>query len=289
MLKNITFNVDVGEWIAIVGANGSGKSTLAKVLAGLVGVSRGSITSDLPAAVLPSHAAGVDKDAAPNPANFTPLVFQNPEAQILGDRVEEDVLFGLDCLGIPRQDASNRDRVQSVLAQVGLADHRQDLVMHLSGGQKQRLCIADALALDQAGIIFDEATAMLDLASREEILRVVQQLHHAGRTIVWLTQSLEELAYASRVIAITDGAVSYDGNVTDFLYGSPADMASGSACQESPATPETVSSPVSLAPCERLGFAPPYIVSVVRELRKQGISLSSLPLSASELVEVLSS
>lgn len=280
VLNNLTFNVDVAEWIAVVGANGSGKSTLAKVLAGLVGVSRGNISFDLTALAM---ASGTDSDAPHGGKNFTPFVFQNPDAQILGDRVEEDVHFGMECLGIPIRDVSDRDRVDAVLAEVGLAGRRHDLVRHLSGGQKQRLCIADAMALDQPGIIFDEATSMLDLASRKDILKVVQELHRKGRTIVWVTQSLEELAYATRVIALTDGSISYDGDVANFFYGGPGPESLGSGSGEI----TEIIGQMPPTPCERLGFSLPYIVSVVRDLQRQGISMPSRPLSVTELMEVL--
>lgn len=250
VLKDVSLDIRHGEWVGIVGPNGSGKSTLGRVLAGLLKASRGSVYMNEEANV------------------FAPLVFQNPEAQILGETVEEDVYFGLDCKGLAEQEMASR--AGHALDLVRLSTLRHALVHELSGGQKQRLATADALALASDAVIFDEATSMLHPQARHELLQVVKKLHHQGLTIIWITQWLEELAETSRVVALNDGEIAFDGTPRQFFYG------------------EACSSEETASPCDSLGFTPPYTVALARQLHRMGRLRNQHPLSSDELAEVLS-
>jgi energy-coupling factor transport system ATP-binding protein len=192
------------------------------------------------------------------------MVFQNPEAQIVGETLYEDVCFGLENRAV--DPAEMPGRALAALRQVGLADKLHHPVTMLSGGQKQLLGIAGCLATEADAIVFDEATAMLDPASRERMLGVVKQLHQGGATVIWITQWLEELAYADRVIALEDGKIVYGGDPRGFFY---AVAGEGSAC-------------------ERMGFAPPYVVQVAEGLRRRGVELVGRPILPQELSEAVS-
>lgn len=246
VLLNLDLQIATGEWVAVVGQNSSGKSTLARVLAGLCPVSRGSVQC-----------------GAPGEAAAVQMVFQNPEAQIVGETVYEDVCFGLENRAV--DPAEMPARVESALRQVGLVEKWHVPVQKLSGGQKQLLAIAGCLAMEASVLVFDEATAMLDPSSRERVLQVVQHLHQQGKTILWITQWMEELAYADRVLAIDGGKIAYDGNNRDFFHG----------------VEET-------SPCERLGFVLPYAVQVARGLQEQGIALQARPILPNELSKAVS-
>lgn len=247
VLKDLTLTIAEGEWVAIVGRNGSGKSTLGRVLAGLLDISRGTLVDYL------------------GNRPFAPFVFQNPEAQNLGDTIEEDVYFGLDCQGLSQEQMTKR--AERALDLVHLSKQRHCKVSELSGGQKQRLAIADALALESDSLVFDEATSMLDPKSRQEVMQLVKQLHQQGSTIVWITQWLDELADASRVLALAGGEFVFDGTPREFFYGRPED------------------SLVGPTPCEQLGFRPPYVVNLARELHRKEQLTGFQPVSEEEFVE----
>ncbi len=241
-LRDVNLSVGAGEWLAIVGPNGSGKSTLARVMAGLCPVSRGSVAGEVPVA----------------------FVWQNPDAQIIGDTVREDIQFGLEAIGAGTSDLDSV--VRDVLAQVGLNVAHDTSTDALSGGQRQLLATASSLALQPALIVFDEATSMLDPAARARVLEAAERLRASGTTIVWVTQWLEELAYADRVIALADGAIAYEGDPRTFLYGSDPGATDASAAH-------------CASPCERLGFEAPFTVRLTRELLRLGARFSPLPLN----------
>lgn len=274
VLHHISLKIREGEWLALVGPNGSGKSTLGRVLSGLCGLSSGSIR----------HGQSVES-STPNSAHQAPrerwgqrphraqIVFQNPDAQIVGQTVFEDVAFGLENHAVPAVDIP--DRVADALAAVGLQAYIHADVDTLSGGQKQLLCIASAIALRPSALVFDEATAMLDPLAREHVLQAVGQLHARGTTIVWITQWMEELAYAQRVVALQEGWVCFDGSPAKFFYGE----AEGVDTEGTTANSESR--------CEALGFRPPYSVEVANALRQQGVHLDRLPVSLQELRSVV--
>jgi energy-coupling factor transport system ATP-binding protein len=247
ILNDIDLTITRGEWVAIVGRNGSGKSTLAKVLTKIVPVSAGTIHFNI-------------EERPP-----VQLIPQNPETQIIGETVLEDVCFGLHNYGIGPHEAQSR--AMEALEAVGLAYRVNDPPSALSGGQKQLLNIAGCLALKPPVYIFDEATSMLDPVSRENILKIAHELHQKGTTIVWITQLLDELAWADRVIALDQGEIVFNGTARQFFYRQGEQRFSF---------------------CEQLGFPPPFSVQVACSLIRQGIRLDPLPVSPEELAKVVS-
>lgn len=246
VLDEIELDIHQGEWVALVGRNGSGKSTLAKVLAGLLPLSKGTLTTRV--------------DLRPR------LVFQQPEAQIFGETVIEDIAFGLENEAVDPSDM--RLRARAALDAVGLTVDLEHPTRELSGGQKQLLAAAGCLALDAGVFIFDEATSMLDPLGRKRLLGAVRKLHKEGATVVWVTQLLEETAAAGRIVALDSAEVAYDGDVRGFFYGA------GSSGLPATAKP---------SPCERIGFTPPYAVRVAKRLLQEGHRLSELPLTPEQL------
>ena len=178
-LKNISFDVEQGEYLALVGMNGSGKSTLAKLLNGLYIPSKGTVLVD-----------GIDTandDTIFEVRKKVGIVFQNPDNQAVATIVEDDVAFGPENLGIPR--AEIVERVNEALEAVDMEKHRERTFSKLSGGQKQRVAIAGVLAMRPDVIILDEATSMLDPKGRRKIMSIVKKLNEAGITIINITQS----------------------------------------------------------------------------------------------------
>jgi len=250
-LTNINLNIHKGEWLAIIGHNGSGKSTLAKILAGL--------------ALPPEREMIHHMDSGNEP--LVQMVFQNPESQIVGETVYEDIVFGMENYRISQAEMSERAR--AALAQCGLNCSFSKSTSQLSGGQKQLLAIAGCLAIDAPILVFDEATSMLDPLARGQVLLVLQKLHRLGKTIVWITQLLEELAFAERVIALEHGTVKYIGSAMEFFYYR-TDLQDES-------------------PCESLGYIAPYSVRVANSLIRSGISLAHLPISPAQLGQAVGS
>ncbi|CAM3949125.1 ATP-binding cassette domain-containing protein [Alicyclobacillus pomorum] len=246
-LRDFTVAIPRGQWVAVVGTNGSGKSTLGRVLSGLCPISRGDVV------ISPSD-QGHSKVG---------LVFQDPNAQIVGQTVSEDIAFGLENIGTPPHDIPNR--VAAALSAVGLRVSPDTPVETLSGGQKQLLCVAATLAMRPTGIVFDEVTAMQSPRIRLALLQVAKRLRDEGVTVLWVTQWLDELAYADRVIALDRGHKVYDGPVRAFferMHGQPS-------------------------ACELLGFSRPFVVEVADELRNAGMELTDLPLTPEALAKAV--
>ncbi len=250
VLIDINLHISTGDWMMIVGRNGSGKSTLARVLAELSPISRGTFSRKTTDANTPA----------------VQIIFQNPDAQIVGETVYEDICFGLENKAVPSQDMP--PLVYDAAKMVGLEDSLQRRVDELSGGQKQLLCIADALAMQATTIIFDEATSMLDPLSQQKILAIAKSLHQQGKTIIWVTQMMDELGYGNRVVALEAGRIIFDDTPTRFFYG------------EKQALPDVNT-------CTSLGFLSPYVVQIAQHLLQAGIVLPSKPMLAGELKEVV--
>ncbi len=198
ILKNISTSFETGEIVMIIGANGSGKSTLLKVLAGLIDYA-GEI-------ILPEGINDVSE--------ITGYVFQNPETQIIGSTVWEDVIFGLENIGLDKREMEIR--ANYVLNLLELAELKDADPYYLSGGQKQRLAIASILALQPEFLLLDEVTAMLDKNGKREVVEAVVKLKEAGKGIIIATHELNLFcSYADRCIYIDDGAIVFDGNPSD--------------------------------------------------------------------------
>jgi energy-coupling factor transport system ATP-binding protein len=207
-LKEVTFQVETGQLLALIGANEAGKSSLCLALAGLLsslfhGQIQGTVT-----------VCGMDTQQH-SPGQFAGrvgLVLQNPINQFSGMRytVYEEVAFGLENLGVPRGEMSAR--IENALEQVALADLRDRSPYTLSGGQQQRLALASVFVLEPEVLLLDEPTAMLDPQSSQEVFEVVQKLVQAGTTVVVAEHHLEWIArYADRVIALNQGQMLLDG------------------------------------------------------------------------------
>lgn len=198
ILRDISTSFETGEIVMVIGANGSGKSTLLKVLAGLIEYD-GEI-------VLPEGVSDVSE--------VTGYVFQNPETQIIGSTVWEDVIFGLENIGLKKDEMEKR--AMHVLRLLELEELKDTDPYYLSGGQKQRLAIASILALQPEFLLLDEVTAMLDKNGKREVVDAVVKLKEEGKGIIVATHELNLFSpYADRCIYIDAGSIVFDGNPND--------------------------------------------------------------------------
>ncbi len=205
-LKNISIKIKRGEYVSVLGHNGSGKSTLAKILNLILIPTSGKVYIDGTDVTTPDFS---EEDVF-NIRKKIGMVFQNPDNQLVATVVEEDVAFGPENLGIPREEIKRR--VNSALALVGMSDYARHAPHKLSGGQKQRVAIAGIIAMKPNVIIFDESTAMLDPLGRREIVEIMEKLNREeGITIINITHYMDEAARADRVIVINDGELAFDG------------------------------------------------------------------------------
>lgn len=200
-VKNLSLDIKKGSFTVILGHNGSGKSTLAKMLNGLNKPTQGDVFVD-----------GINTKAEETEIEVkrkVGMVFQNPDNQIIASIVEEDVAFGPENLGIPPEEI--RQRVDSALAAVDMADFKKSTPHHLSGGQKQRIAIAGMIAMEPECLVLDEPTAMLDPKGRAEIISTLLRLNkEKGMTVVLITHYMEEAENADRVIVMNDGEIIAD-------------------------------------------------------------------------------
>ncbi len=209
-LKSIDLSIKAGEYIAVLGHNGSGKSTLAKLLNLILVPTKGSIFID------GKDVSDYDlsEDEIFEVRKKIGMVFQNPDNQIVATVVEEDVAFGVENLGLPREEI--RRRVVSALNTVGMQEYAHHAPHKLSGGQKQRVAIAGIIAMKPRVIIFDESTAMLDPIGRKAVMEIMERLNREGNiTIINITHYMEEAARADRVIVINDGEMILDGSAAE--------------------------------------------------------------------------
>lgn len=201
-LKDVSLEVEEGQFIAILGRNGSGKSTLAKHINALLFPSEGEVIVD-----------GMSTEEEENHLlirQTAGMVFQNPDNQIVGNLVEEDVAFGPENLGVPTADIWNR--VDAALNETGMETFRNQSPNHLSGGQKQRVAIAGVLAMHPKCIIFDEATAMLDPQGRKNMITAAKRLQEEnGITVILITHHMDEVLAADQVFVMKDGHVVAQG------------------------------------------------------------------------------
>lgn len=194
VLRDVSTSFETGSVVMVIGPNGSGKSTFLRALAGLVEY-QGEITVS---------------DVEGNVEESTGYVFQNPETQIVGSTVFEDVIFGLENIGLGKEEMERR--AEYVLRLLELWDLRYFDPYYLSGGQKQRLAIASVLALQPKFLLLDEVTAMLDRAGKREVLEAVVKLRDSGNGVVVATHELELFAsVADRALYLNDGVIKLDG------------------------------------------------------------------------------
>ncbi|WP_298730612.1 energy-coupling factor ABC transporter ATP-binding protein [uncultured Granulicatella sp.] len=210
-LAGVSLEIRRGEWLAIIGHNGSGKSTLAKVMNGLIEANKGSVIV---------NGKTLTEETVFDARRTVGMVFQNPDNQFVGTTVEDDIAFGLENIGLPREEML--ERVTKVLDMVKMSEFRTKEPARLSGGQKQRVAIAGVTALEPEVIILDEATSMLDPKGRLEVISTIQKLHKEKKiTVISITHDLDEAAQADRVVLMEQGQIQQIGTPKEiFKLGS---------------------------------------------------------------------
>lgn len=251
-IDEVTLDIEPGQFIAILGHNGSGKSTLAKHMNALLVPSDGTMWVDGMDTKEDEHLWDVRQSAG--------MVFQNPDNQIIGTVVEEDVGFGPENLGVPTEEIWQR--VEDSLKAVGMIEYRHHSPNKLSGGQKQRVAIAGVIAMRPKCIVLDEPTAMLDPNGRKEVLRSVMELRKREHiTVILITHYMEEVVDADHVFVMDHGHVVMQG------------------------TPREIFSQVDTLKHYRLDV--PQVTILADELRKRGLDIPAGVLKKEELVEIL--
>lgn len=206
-LSDVSLDVYEGEWLAIIGHNGSGKSTLAKMMNGLLEASSGEIYID---------GQLLTEETVYEARRKVGMVFQNPDNQFVGTTVEDDIAFGLENIGMPRDEMI--EKINASLEMVRMSQFKEKEPARLSGGQKQRVAIAGMIALAPKVVILDEATSMLDPQGRYEVISTIQQLHkEKGITVISITHDLDEAAQADRVLLMEGGKVNRIGKPSEIF------------------------------------------------------------------------
>lgn len=252
ILKDVSIEAYQGEWLAIIGHNGSGKSTLAKCLNGLLLPESGSVkirgketTDDLSIWDIRQQVG---------------IVFQNPDNQFVGTSVRDDVAFGLENHGVPREEMIRR--IQESLEEVNMTAFIDQEPHRLSGGQKQRVAIAGVIALQPSIIILDEATSMLDPRGRMDVIETMHRLNKEhGITVISITHDLEEAIDADRIIVMNQGQIVNQG-VPKKIFQSPEGLLT-------------------------IGLDLPFAIKMRQELIQRGLHIPQNVLTQRELVEEL--
>ena len=251
-IDDVTLDIKKGDFIAILGHNGSGKSTLAKHMNALLVPTEGTMWVDEIDTSGEEEIWKIRQKAG--------MVFQNPDNQIIGTVVEEDVGFGPENIGVPTDEIW--ERVEDSLTKVGMLKHRKKSPNRLSGGQKQRVAIAGVIAMQPECIIMDEPTAMLDPTGRKSVLRTVHELNEKlGITVILITHYMEEVIDADHVFVMDSGRIVMQG------------------------TPREIFSEVEKLKKYRLDV--PQVTELAYELQKSGIDIPAGILTRDELVEAL--
>lgn len=251
-VDDVSLSIEQGDFIAILGHNGSGKSTFAKHLNAILYPTEGSVWVDGKDTRKDENIWDVRQSAG--------MIFQNPDNQIIGQVVEEDVGFGPENLGVPTKEIW--ERVEESLKAVGMYEFRKHSPNKLSGGQKQRVSIAGVIAMHPKCIIMDEPTAMLDPNGRKEVIRAARALNDVEKvTIILITHYMEEVIYANKVFVMDQGKVVLEG------------------------TPREVFSHVD--ELKKLRLDVPQVTLLAHELQKRGLKLPDGILTTKELVEAL--
>ena len=198
ILRDVNLRIRRGEYLGVTGDNGSGKTTLVKLLNGLLLPQEGRVTV--------GGASTSDRESLLAIRRSVGIVFQNPDAQAVGETVEEDIVFGLENIRVPASEIDRR--IDSYLGMLGIKELRDRNISLLSGGQKQLVNIAAVMAMEPACIVFDEALSMLDAGNRKNVLQRISELNSRGTSIIQITHNPEDLGNCHRVIAISDGRIS---------------------------------------------------------------------------------
>lgn len=248
-VDDVNLDIAKGEFIAILGHNGSGKSTLAKHMNAILYPTEGTILVDGKDTAQEEYLWDIRQNAG--------MVFQNPDNQIIGQIVEEDVGFGPENMGVPTKEIW--ERVEESLKAVGMYEYRKSSPNKLSGGQKQRVSIAGVIAMHPQCIILDEPTAMLDPSGRKEVIRAVRALNDVEKiTVILITHYMEEVIHADRVFVMDKGRIEMQG------------------------TPREIFSEVERLKSLRLDV--PQVTLLAYELQKKGVPLPKGILTIEELI-----
>ena len=258
VLKNIDMSVKEGEFVAVLGHNGSGKSTLAKLINMILTEESGEFTGEL-SVCGKSITDDITEDEIYEIRRHIGMVHQNPDNQIVATTVEEDVAFGPENLGIPREEI--RKRVDEALEDVGMTEYMHHAPHRLSGGQKQRVAIAGIIAMQPEVIIFDESTAMLDPHGRREVMKTIKELNKLGKTILLITHYMDEAAEADRIIVLNDGEIYKEG------------------------TPEEIFSDPE--PLRRVRLDVPQVTELFTLLKEAGLPIQNIPTTTDGGAELL--
>lgn len=251
-IDDVSLEIKQGDFIAILGHNGSGKSTLAKHINAILYPTEGTVWVDGMNTTDEAHLWDIRQEAG--------MVFQNPDNQIIGQVVEEEVGFGPENLGVPTEEIWQR--VEESLKAVGMYEFRKYSPNKLSGGQKQRVSIAGVIAMHPKCIILDEPTAMLDPNGRKEVIRAVRALNDVEEiTVILITHYMEEIIHADRAIVMDEGKIAMEG------------------------TPREIFSQVEKLKSLRLDV--PQVTLLAHELKQNGVPLPDGILTTEELVTAL--
>ena len=251
-VDEVSLSIRQGDFVAILGHNGSGKSTLAKHINAILYPTEGTVWVDGMDTADDEKLWDIRQEAG--------MVFQNPDNQIIGQVVEEDVGFGPENLGVPTKEIW--ERVEESLKAVGMYEFRKYSPNKLSGGQKQRVSIAGVIAMHPKCIVLDEPTAMLDPNGRKEVIRAVRALNDVeGITVILITHYMEEIIHANKVFVMDNGKIAMEG------------------------TPREVFSQVDKLKSLRLDV--PQVTLLAHELRESGLNIPEGRLTTDELVKAL--
>ena len=249
-IDHVSLSIKKGDFVGILGHNGSGKSTLAKQLAALLKPSGGII-----------YVNGMDtaKDELLLPIRKTAgMVFQNPDNQLIGNIVEEDIAFGPENMGIPREEIE--ERITRALEATGMSAYREHSPNALSGGQKQKIAISGVLSMEPECIIFDEPTAMIDPEGRKEVLKAIYDLNRLKHiTIIYITHFLDEVSKADYLYVMKQGAITLEGS-PETLFKMPDQLTENN-------------------------LELPFEISFIAELRKKGLNIPKEIYTKKQLLE----
>jgi len=251
-LSDVNISIKAGQFVSVLGRNGSGKSTLARLMNSLLLPTNGTV-----------YVKGMNTlngELTWEVRRTVGMVFQNPDNQIVGTIVEEDIAFGPENLGFSPDEI--RKRVNEAMKAAGISEYAKQAPHFLSGGQKQRVAIAGILAMKPECIILDEATSMLDPLGRKEVMSVIRRLNkNEGITIINITHNVEEATYADRIIIMDDGNIALDGK------------------------PENVFSKVD--GIKKLGLNVPQVTELFHELNAEGYDLPEDIINIDEAAVIL--
>lgn len=251
VLKDISFSVAENESVAIIGHNGSGKSTIAKLMNGLLFPQEGEIWI---------NGQQLTEESIWDIRREVGMVFQNPDNQFVGATVQDDVAFGMENRGIPRQVMEKR--IQSSLQAVKMTEYLLTEPHRLSGGQKQRVAIAGIIAISPKVLILDEATVMLDPRGRNEIMETINQLTEQEElSLITITHDLQEVTQVERVIVLNKGEIWTTGSPRTILRNSKE--------------------------LQAIGLDVPFITDLSGKLSELGIMLKNEPFTSEEMLEDL--